>query len=54
MFDYFLLFSGLNINKIKCKIAGIGVLKGVKVLLILLINLNNDVIKILGICHSLR
>ena len=54
MFDYFPLFSGLNINKTKCKIAGIGVLKGVKVLLILLINLKNDVIKILGICYSLR
>ena len=32
-FDSFSLFSGLNINKTKCEIAWIGVLKGVKLAL---------------------
>ena len=32
-FGYFSLFSGLKINKTKCEIAGIGVLKGVKLAL---------------------
>ena len=32
-FDSFSLFSGLNINKTKCEIAGIRVLKGVKLAL---------------------
>ena len=53
-FDYFSLFSGLKINKTKCEIAGIGVLKGVKHALCRMkcVNLNNEVIKILGICYS--
>ena len=53
-FDYFSLFSGLKINKTKCEIAGIGVLKGVKLALcgMKCVNLNNDAIKILGICYS--
>ena len=53
-FDYFSLFSGLKINKTKCEIAGIGVLKGVKLGLcgMKCVNLNNGVIKILGICYS--
>ena len=47
------LFSGLKI-KTKCEIAGIGVLKVVKLALcgMKCVNLNNDVIKILGICCS--
>ena len=53
-FNYFSLFSGLNINKTKRKITGIGVLNGLKLALcgMKCVNLNNDVIKILGICYS--
>ena len=53
-FDSFSLFSGLNINKTKCEIAWIGVLKGVKLALwgMKCVNLNNDVIKILGVCYT--
>ena len=53
-FDYFSLFSGLKISKIKCKIAGISVLKGVKLTFCGMksVNLNNDVLKILGLCYS--
>ena len=53
-FDYFSLFSGLKINKTKWEIAGIAVLKGVKLALcgMKCVNLNNVVIKILGICYS--
>ena len=52
-FDSFSLFSDLNINKTKCEIAGICVLKGVKLALcgMKCVNLN-DVIKIFGICYS--
>ena len=52
-FDYFSLFSGIKINKAKCEIAGIALLKGVKLALCGMecVNLNN-VIKILGICYS--
>ena len=54
MFDSFFLFSGPNINKTNCEIAGIGVLKRVKLSLngMKCVNLNNDVIKILRICYS--
>ena len=54
IFDYFSLFSGLTINKTKCEISRIGVLKGVKLALCVMkcVNLNNDVIKILGIYYS--
>ena len=47
--DYFSLFSGFEINKTKCKIAGSGVLKGIKLALcgMKCVNLNDDVIKIL-------
>ena len=53
-FDYLSLFSGLKINKTKCKIARIGVLKGVKLALcgMKCVDLNNYVIKILQICYS--
>ena len=49
-----LLFSGLKINKAKCKIARISLLKGIKLALCGMecVNLNDDVIKILGICYS--
>ena len=52
--DYFSLFSGLKINKTKCKIQRIAVLKGVKLALCGMecVNLNNDVIEIPGICYS--
>ena len=51
-FGCFSHFSGLEINKTKCKIAGIGVLKGVKLALcgIECVNFSNDVIKVPGIC----
>ena len=54
MFDYFSLFSILKINKAKCKISGIRVLRRVKLTLcgIKCVNVNNDVIKILGISYS--
>ena len=47
----FSLFFGLKTNKAKCEIAGIGVLKGVKLVLCGMecVHLNDDVIKILGI-----
>ena len=53
-FDYFSIFFGLKINKAKCEISGIGVLKGVKLALggIECVKLNNDVIRILGTCYS--
>ena len=45
----FLFFSGLKINKTKCKIAGIGVLKGVKLALCGMecVDLNSALIKTL-------
>ena len=53
-FDYFSLFSDLKFNKTKCEIAGIGVLRRIKLALcgMKCVNLNNDVIKILGIYYS--
>ena len=44
-------FSGLKINKSKCEVAGIGVMKGVKVALcgVECVNLLTNAIKILGI-----
>ena len=54
MFDYFSLFSILKINKAKCEISGIRVLRRVKLALcgIKCVNVNDDVIKILGISYS--
>ena len=54
MFDKFSLFSALKINIAKCKIAGIGVKKGVKMTLcgMKYIDLMDDIIKILGIFFS--
>ena len=51
IFKHFSQFSGLKPNKSKCEIAGIGVLKGVKVALcgVRWVNLHEDTIKILGI-----
>ena len=52
--DEFSKYSGLKANKSKCEIAGIGVLKGVKVALCGMknIDLNNETVKILGIHFS--
>ena len=47
VFDFFLYFSGLKPNLIKSGIAGIGVLKGVQVV-VCGIDLNRDKLKILG------
>ena len=54
IFKHFSQFSGLEPNKSKCEIAGIGVLKGVKVALcgMRCVNLYEDTIKILGIHYS--
>ena len=54
IFKHFSQFSGLKPNKLKCEIAGIGVLKGVKVALcgMRCVNLHEDTIKILGIHYS--
>ena len=54
IFKHFSQFSGLKPNKSKCEIAGIGVLKGVKVALcgMRCVNLYEDTIKILGIHFS--
>ena len=54
MFKHFSHFSGLKPNKTKCEIAGIGILKGVKVALcdMRCVNLHEDTIKILGIQYS--
>ena len=54
MFDKFSLFSRLQINNAKCKIAGTGVKKGVKMTLCGMdcIDLTEDAIKILGIYFS--
>ena len=53
-FDYFSLFSDLKFNKTKCEIAGLAVLRRIKLALcgMKCVNLNNDVIKILGIYYS--
>ena len=47
-------FSGLKIDKSKCNVAGIGVMKGVKVALcgVESVNLLTNAIKILGIYFS--
>ena len=52
-FDIFLTFSGLKPNKSKCEIAGLGVLKGVKLALCGMecINLMFNVVKILGLYY---
>ena len=54
IFKHFSQFSGLKPNKSKCEIAGIGVLKGMKVALcgMRCVNLYEDTIKILGIHYS--
>ena len=54
IFKHFSQFSSLKPNKSKCKIAGIGVLKGVKVALcgMRCVNLCKNTIKILGIHYS--
>ena len=51
---HFSQFSGLKPNKSKCEIAGIDVLKGVKVTLcgMRCVNLHEDTIEILGIHYS--
>ena len=53
-FDYFSLFSGLKIKRAKYKISGICLLKRVKLTLCGMesVNLNNNAIKMLGICYS--
>ena len=52
--NYFSTFSGLKPNISKCEVAGIGVLKGVKVAIcgFQCVNLKNNAIKILGIYFS--
>ena len=54
IFEHFLIFSGLKQNKSKCKIVGIGVLKGVQMALcgIECANPKNNTIKTLGIHFS--
>ena len=54
IFKYFSQFSGLKPNKSKCDIAGIGVLKGVKVAIygMRCVNLHGKTIKILEIHYS--
>ena len=54
IFKHFSQFSGLKPNKSKCEIAGIGVLKEVKVALcgMRCVNLHEDTIKILRIHYS--
>ena len=49
-------FSGLKINKWKCEVAGIGIMKGVNVALCVLecVNLLINTIKILGIYLSYK
>ena len=52
-FDIFSTFSGLKPNKSKCKIAGLGALKGLKLALCEMqcINLNFNAVKILGVYY---
>ena len=54
VFDTFSIYSGLKPNKSKCKIAGIGVLKGVSLELCGMecTNLTKNSVKILGIHFS--
>ena len=54
IFKHFSQFSALKPNKSKCEIAGIGVLKGVKMALcgMRCVNLYEDTIKVLGIHYS--
>ena len=54
IFKHYSHFSRLKSNRSKCEIAGIGVLKGIKVALcgIRCVNLHEDTIKILGIRYS--
>ena len=53
IFKHFSQFSGLRPNKSKCEIAGIGVLKGIKVVLcgMRCVNLHEDTIKIFRIYY---
>lgn len=52
--DKFRKISGLKLSKSKCKIGGIGALKGVGVVLcgMQCINLNEQIVEILGIHFS--
>ena len=54
IFKHFSQYSGSKPNKSKCEIAGIGILKGVKVALcgMRCVNLHEDTIEILGIYYS--
>ena len=54
VFDTFSIYSGLKLNKSKCKIAGIGILKGVSMELCGMecIDLTKNSVKILGIHFS--
>ena len=49
IFKHFSQFSGLKSNLSKCETVGIGVPKGVKIVLCECVKLNEDTIKILGI-----
>ena len=53
-FDIFSTFCGLNPNRSKCKIAGLGALKGVKLALSEMecINMMFNAVKILAFCYS--
>ena len=54
VFDTFSIYSGLKLNKSKCEIAGIGILKGVSMELCRkeCIDLTNNSVEILGIHFS--
>ena len=54
LFDEFSNFSGFKLNKSKCEVCGIGVLKGVPTALsnVKNINLLTDSIRILGFHYS--
>ena len=54
IFNFFSSYSGFKLNKSKCEVSGIGVLKGVKTALcnVKNIDLMSDSIKILGVHYS--
>ena len=54
IYEHFSIFSGLKLNKSNCETAGIGVLKGVQLVLCCMecVNLKNNKIKISGIHFS--
>ena len=54
IFCYFSLLSGLSFNKAKREIVGIGVMKGVKLVLcgMKCVSPSSNVIKRFGICYS--